>query len=336
MSSVNRVESQSEATGASSHSDLRAILAMRSRSPGYAVAQKCLEVQAAAEAVDPSLRTPTSLTLAPDAWSWYVGAQGERHVGALLETLGPEWSVLHSVPIGAGTKDVDHLLVGPAGVFAINTKHHRGSRIWVGDYVLRVNNSNTPHLKAARSDAQDAARRLTKAAGYRVEVTSVIAIVGESSISDARRGSRLDPVVVSSRELVEWLRQRNRRISDAEVHHLRLVTEEPQTWHVDPAAANTLRVMQRFDRLEAEVGRPSQKSNVRRSSQVGPSGPTRGHRTASTRPPGRSGARRSRGPSIPRLLLLLLGVVTMPIWLPLFIQLLQAVMVGAITSVVQP
>lgn len=330
------MESGREATGASSHSDLRAILAMRSRGPGYAVAQKCLEVQAAAEAADPSLRTPTSLTLAPEAWSWYVGAQGERHVGALLDQLGPDWSILHAVPIGSGTKDIDHLLVGPAGVFAINTKHHRDSRIWVGDHVLRVNNANTPHLKAARSDASDAARRLTRTAGYRVEVTSVIAIVGESSISDARRGSRLDPVVISSRVLVEWLRQRNRGISDAEVHHLRLVTEEPQTWHVDPAAANTLRVIQRFDRLEAEVGRPSQKSTAHRPARAAPSAPARSHRARPSRPARRSGAGRSRAPSISRLLLVLLGVVTMPLWLPVFISLLQAVMVGTLTSVLQP
>ncbi|WP_371261683.1 nuclease-related domain-containing protein [Arthrobacter sp. ov118] len=30
------------------------------------------------------------------------------------------------MPVGAGASDVDHVLIGPAGVFTLNTKNHAG------------------------------------------------------------------------------------------------------------------------------------------------------------------------------------------------------------------
>jgi len=63
--------------GEDSHVDFAGIDALLSRAPGYSVAAKCLEVQNAAEALNPSLRTGNKVTLADDAWSWYTGAIGD-------------------------------------------------------------------------------------------------------------------------------------------------------------------------------------------------------------------------------------------------------------------
>jgi hypothetical protein len=52
------------------------------------------------------------------------GAEAERKVGAILEALGPDWHVLHGVWLGRG--DIDHVLVGPGGLFTIETKSHGG------------------------------------------------------------------------------------------------------------------------------------------------------------------------------------------------------------------
>ncbi|MCU1637786.1 MAG: hypothetical protein JWL94_433 [Microbacteriaceae bacterium] len=89
---------------------------IRALSSGYAVAEKCLQVQADAESRNPPLISPSGVKLHDDAWSWYVGALGEIEVGNLLESIGPAWFVRHAVPIGTGTKDVDHLVIGPGGV----------------------------------------------------------------------------------------------------------------------------------------------------------------------------------------------------------------------------
>lgn len=238
----------------SDQADFAGIQALGSRAAGYAVAQKCLEVQAAAEERDPSLKTEKRVILHDDARSWFVGALGEMEVGRMLSALGAEWFVRHAVPIGAGTKDVDHLVIGPAGVFVINTKHHRGASVWVGDRVLRINNANTWYLKNGRSDGIDVAKRLGAKAEIAVTVRSVLAMLNASSITDRRATDNRPVAVVDARHLVGWLLSQPRRLSDTELALIRLAAEEPTTWHVDPRAADTYRVMQRFERLVAQTG----------------------------------------------------------------------------------
>ncbi|HEY0392845.1 MAG TPA: nuclease-related domain-containing protein [Solirubrobacterales bacterium] len=56
---------------------------------------------------------------------WLQGAQGEEHVGEILDGLANRgWHVTHDVSLGRG--NIDHVLVGPAGIFAIETKSNRG------------------------------------------------------------------------------------------------------------------------------------------------------------------------------------------------------------------
>jgi hypothetical protein len=56
---------------------------------------------------------------------WLRGAQGEELVGEILDGLRTDgWHVTHDVSFGRG--NIDHVLVGPAGIFAIETKSHRG------------------------------------------------------------------------------------------------------------------------------------------------------------------------------------------------------------------
>ena len=44
------------------------------------------------------------------------GAAGEEHVGRLLEELpGRSWRVVHDASFGRG--NVDHILIGPSGVY---------------------------------------------------------------------------------------------------------------------------------------------------------------------------------------------------------------------------
>ena len=53
------------------------------------------------------------------------GATGEEQVGGLLDALrGNGWHVIHDASLGNG--NVDHILIGPAGVFTVETKSHPG------------------------------------------------------------------------------------------------------------------------------------------------------------------------------------------------------------------
>jgi hypothetical protein len=79
-----------------------------------------IEIEIAALLV--MLVLPSAIERIADRWA--RGAAGERKVGEILESLGPEWHVIHGVWLGRG--DIDHVLVGPPGTFTVETKAHRG------------------------------------------------------------------------------------------------------------------------------------------------------------------------------------------------------------------
>ena len=137
--------------------------------------------------------------------SWRKGADGEATVGEILQQLTipsrldrlrhrpPAWRVLHSVPVGTGRGDIDHVLIGPPGVVTINTKHHLAAKIRVRGDQLQVNRHQTDYVIKARREADRATALLTTAlalAGHpqlaaRLHVRSVIAIVGAPVIVEA-------------------------------------------------------------------------------------------------------------------------------------------------------
>jgi hypothetical protein len=123
------------------------------------------------------------LGLRTEATSWEAGAAGERQVGKRLDLLKERgWNVLHSVDLRSGA-DIDHIVIGPGGVFTVNTKHHAGARIRTkGDFV-RVNGHQHPYVRNSRNEASAAARRLTRACGIPVDVTGVVAFVGAGSLT---------------------------------------------------------------------------------------------------------------------------------------------------------
>ncbi|MBN8710693.1 MAG: NERD domain-containing protein [Verrucomicrobia bacterium] len=61
---------------------------------------------------------------------YLLGYLGERAVGEWLDTLPREYRVFHDVPVdeGKGAFNLDHVVVGPTGLFAIETKTRRKGR----------------------------------------------------------------------------------------------------------------------------------------------------------------------------------------------------------------
>jgi hypothetical protein len=68
--------------------------------------------------------------------AWRRGAAGERRTARLLAPLERQgWAVLHDLAIPGSQANIDHLVIGPAGVVVIDTKQYRG-RLWVDRYGL--------------------------------------------------------------------------------------------------------------------------------------------------------------------------------------------------------
>jgi hypothetical protein len=98
----------------------------------------------------------------PDAVAWRRGAAGERRTARLLAPLERHgWVVLHDLAVPGSRANVDHLVIGPGGVFVIDSKHYRGrlqldgsGRLWHGRYPL------APMLRAVDFEADRAAQVL--------------------------------------------------------------------------------------------------------------------------------------------------------------------------------
>ena len=95
-----------------------------------------------------------------DERAFRVGAGGEEEVGRRLARLPKGWRVIHSVPVGEGDSDIDHVVIGPAGVFTLNTKRLNG-RVWIAGNAFLVNGVKQTYLQNSRLEAARAAKLLT-------------------------------------------------------------------------------------------------------------------------------------------------------------------------------
>ncbi|MFE0106047.1 nuclease-related domain-containing protein [Streptomyces sp. NPDC059009] len=111
--------------------------------------------------------------------SYRKGLAGELRVGAELERLTRRgWRVLHSIELPRKV-DIDHLVIGPGGVFCINTKHHLGKAVWVGDEMVRINHGKPqPYGRKSKAEARRVQDVLEHHLGIPVPVEPVLVFVG--------------------------------------------------------------------------------------------------------------------------------------------------------------
>ncbi len=212
---------------------------LTARPAGYSVVLECLAQQQLAVPRSKLKRILGFRPVHPDAWPWFAGAVGEMHVGRILEKLGPEWTVLHAVPIGAKDTDIDHVVIGPAGLFTINTKHHRGAKVWVSPKVLMVAGQKMDHLRNSRSEAKRVSKRLLAAVGVNVPVHPLVVVVGARELTIRERPD--DVTVLTGAQLLRWLRRQKPVVDEITLAQLRRVASTVRFWHetadvtVDPA-----------------------------------------------------------------------------------------------------
>lgn len=125
------------------------------------------------------------------------GATGEEQVGGLLDQLDDErWSVIHDASFGRG--NVDHIVLGPAGVFTVETKSHPGP--------VRVRAIHGAVLR----QVQEQRELLERIVGGRVEPLLVYSRAWVDRPLARRRGVRVLP----ARMLLAYLHRRPPVLAD--------------------------------------------------------------------------------------------------------------------------
>jgi hypothetical protein len=208
------------------------LLELRDREPGHAVVHALLTDPTMQRPRGPIARFFGTTPLTAEGKRWYRGAQGEFVVGRLLTRLDERWIVMHAVPVGRRGADIDHLVVGPAGVFTINTKNHSGQRVWVAGRNYRVAGSRCDYIRNSEFEASRASKLLTAAVGRPVAVKPLIAVLDPKQLDIKERPAEVEVMV--TRRLIRWLRKRPVVLTPDELAQLAGVIGLPATWSQTP------------------------------------------------------------------------------------------------------
>jgi Nuclease-related domain len=143
----------------------------------------------------------------PDPDRWRRGADGEAATAALLSRLPPRWLVLNDLAVPGSRANIDHLVIGPTGVWVVDTKTTRArlrlrrGAVWAGDHAIETG--------SVAWEAEVVSGRLA------VDAAPLIAVHG---VGLRRRGKRSGGVrVVPAGGLIRRLRRGRRVLSRREV-----------------------------------------------------------------------------------------------------------------------
>ena len=133
--------------------------------------------------------------------SFFKGARGEERVAGLLEMLPVGWHVFHDFE--AGGYHVDHVAVGPTGVYAVETKNWRG-RVTAekGEVLVDGVLPDRAPLGQAAAEAKAVEAALRKA-GCDVEAVPVLCMASDTFAGPASRVG--GTVVVNASGVAAWV-----------------------------------------------------------------------------------------------------------------------------------
>lgn len=153
--------------------------------------------------------------------SFFKGARGEERVAGVLGALPDAWHVFHD--FAAGAHHVDHVAVGPGGVFSVETKSWRAP-VTVEDGELLVGGrlpDRSPLVQAKREAAavKDALAR----AGWQGEVAPVVCFASDTFADGLRAAGPV--TVVNADAILGWLAARPAVLDAAAVARLAQLME---------------------------------------------------------------------------------------------------------------
>jgi len=122
---------------------------------------------------------------------FFKGARGEERVAGILKNLPDDYHVFNDFV--AGRDHVDHVVLGPAGVFAVETKFWRGKvTIEEGHILLDGRLPSRSPLAQARKEAAEVRIALERL-GWKGTVTPVLAFASDTF---AQHSAELNGAVV--------------------------------------------------------------------------------------------------------------------------------------------
>lgn len=159
-------------------------------------------------------------------------AEGEEvAVARRLVKLRSGWQVLHAVPIGNDL--VDHLIVGPPGVFTVSAKYLPDASVWVRGDTVKVDGHHHRFVRDSRRDARAAERLLAARIDFEVPVRGVIVVVGARKGFGVKEQPADGTVVLPLRALISYLRGCPSALDAEDVESVYGIARHLATWQPD-------------------------------------------------------------------------------------------------------
>jgi hypothetical protein len=162
----------------------------------------------------------------PDEWQrWNGAAVGEETVGRELAKLPATWHVLHDLPVNGGPGNIDHLVIGPAGIFTINTKNYSETTV-ASHGALYVGGAWTSHVSAAEAEARHVGRLVAAAD----DMTVTPLLVFTSPLVVKQQPARV--TALAQADLIRWFAEQPAHYGPDAVRTIFNLADEPSTWGV--------------------------------------------------------------------------------------------------------
>jgi hypothetical protein len=165
----------------------------------------------------------------------------EQRITSELDDLPGGWFVLHSIDIGAIEEHpchLDHVVIGPGGVFTVHIDHQSAAKVWVSEHTVTINGRESDLLRLARFEARRSGSLLSHACGFDVTVQSVLVLIGAATVQTLSRPAEVH--VRDEHDIRDWLcRQPVRLAAEAvtAIHERALLSN---TWQPSAGLANLL------------------------------------------------------------------------------------------------
>ncbi|MDQ0375136.1 nuclease-related domain-containing protein [Cellulomonas humilata] len=186
-----------------------------------------------AGALDPVDESALQAWLGGDDWDTInlAAIRGERgsSVRTRLERMGDEgWQVVHDVPLGRQGSMVEHLLIGPAGIFTVAERRHPGQRIVVEGRTLVVDGRSMSYLRDARLEATRVQGALLAAACAAITVRGVVVVHGDLEVRSVQ--PQHDAFAIARQDVQTVFRAMPVRLDPARIMAIAHVARQRATW----------------------------------------------------------------------------------------------------------
>lgn len=158
-----------------------------------------------------AIRKPIGLAadkIAKESISYWRGGKTEAYVGWLLMDLPDDWHVFNGIKI-RDRQDLDHIVVGPAGLYCISTKSHRGLFTREADGRVFYNNEPTELIGDTLAQMKRLKELLAAELGKDVPWINAILAVPFAYIDFSGKQNHVS--VLNDYTLVDWIEKGDSR-----------------------------------------------------------------------------------------------------------------------------